>query len=66
MSLGIEYDMILLPLVPLERPSTRRHPSRHRRQRWGNRDRATHGVDSLSRDLANTNIAPRAPPAALV
>jgi hypothetical protein len=79
MSLGIEYDMILLPLVPLERPSTRRRPSRRRRQRWGNYGRATHGtpchggalgmadgIDSLSRDLANTNIAPGAPLTSLV
>jgi hypothetical protein len=72
MSLSIEYDMGLLPPVPLERP--RRRPSRRRRQRWNYRDRATHdtalygeaprmadGVDSFSRDLANTNITPRAP-----
>jgi hypothetical protein len=77
MSLSIEYDMILLSPVSLERPSTRRRPSRRRRQRRGNRDRATHDtpcpggapgvagdVDSLSRDLANTSIAPAAPPAA--
>jgi hypothetical protein len=77
MSLGIEYDMILLSPISLERPSTRRRPSHRRRQRRGNRDRATHGtpcpggapgvagdVDSLSRDLANTSIAPAAPPAA--
>jgi hypothetical protein len=77
MSLGIEYDMILLPPVPLELPSSRRRPSRRRRQRRSNRDRATHGtpgtggafgmadgIDSLSRDLASVNIAPRAPPAA--
>jgi hypothetical protein len=31
MSLGIEYDMILLSLVPLEHPSTRRRPSRRTR-----------------------------------
>jgi hypothetical protein len=74
MSLGIEYDMVLLPSVPLERPSTRHRPSRHRRQRRNNHNRATHGtpcpsktprmadgVDSLLRDLANISIAPEAP-----
>jgi hypothetical protein len=44
MSLGIEYNMVLLPPVPLERPSTRRRPSRRRRQRWNNHNRATHGT----------------------
>jgi hypothetical protein len=71
MSLGIEYDMVLLLHIPLERPSTRR-----RRQRRSNCGRATHGtpcpsgaprmagdVDSLSRDLANTSITPGAPSA---
>jgi hypothetical protein len=77
MSLGIEYDMILLLHVPLERPSSHHRPSRRRRQRQSNRNHATHGtpcpgeapgmadgIDSLSRDLANTSIAPGAPPAA--
>jgi hypothetical protein len=77
MSLGIEYDMVLLPPVPLERPSTHRRPSHHRRQRRGNRDHSTPstpcpggahgmagGIDSLSRDPANTSIAPGASPAA--
>jgi hypothetical protein len=77
MSLGIEYDMILLPPVPLERLGSRRCPSRHRRQRWSNRDRATQatpctggatrtadGIESLSRDLASINISPGAPTAA--
>jgi hypothetical protein len=77
MSLGIEYDMILLSPIPLERPSTHHRPSRRRRQRRGNHDRATHGtpcpggaprmaagIESLSRDLANTSIAPGAPPTA--
>jgi hypothetical protein len=36
MSLGIEYDMILLSPVPLERPSTNHRPSRRRRKRRGN------------------------------
>jgi hypothetical protein len=75
MSLGIEYDMVLLPPVPLERPSSRRHYSRRRRQRRSNRDRAPQGtpcvgdaaenddgIESLSRDLANVNISPRALP----
>jgi hypothetical protein len=75
MSLDIEYDMVLLTPVPLECPSTRCRPSRRWRQRRSNRDRATHGtscpneaprvasdIDSLSRDLANTRIAPRASP----
>jgi hypothetical protein len=31
MSLDIEYDMVLLPPVPLKRLSTRRRPSRRRR-----------------------------------
>jgi hypothetical protein len=75
MSLGIEYDMILLPLVPLECSSSRCHLSRRRRQRQNNRDRAAHGtpctggapgmadgIDSLSKNLANVNIAPRVPP----
>jgi hypothetical protein len=77
MSLDIEYDMVFLPPIPLERPSTRRRPCRCRRQRWNNRSHATQdtpcrseaprmadGVDSLSKDLANTNISPEAPPAA--
>jgi hypothetical protein len=77
MSLGIEYDMVLLPSIPLERPSTRRCPSCHRRQKWNSRNRATHdtscpgespgmtnGVDSLSRDLASIAIVPGAPPEA--
>jgi hypothetical protein len=75
MSLGIEYDMILLPPVPLERPSSRRRPSCCRRQRQRNRDRAPQGtpcaggvagtddsIESLSRDLASVNISLRAPP----
>jgi hypothetical protein len=78
MSLGIEYDMVLLPPVPLEHPSTRRRPCRRRRQRQNNRNLATHGtpcpgetprmadgVDSLLRDLANISIAPRAPTTSL-
>jgi hypothetical protein len=44
MSLNIEYDMILLSSVPLERPSSHHRPSRRRRQRRSNRDRATHGT----------------------
>jgi hypothetical protein len=77
MSLDIEYDMVLLAPVPLERPSTRRRPSHRKRQRRNNRNHATHGtpcpsktprmadvIDSLSRDLANISIAPEAPPAA--
>jgi hypothetical protein len=78
MSLGIEYDMVLLPLVPLKRLSTRRCPSRRRRQRWNDINYATHGtpcpgdtpemvdgIDSLASDLANISIAPEAPSAAL-
>jgi hypothetical protein len=77
MSLGIKYDMILLPPVSLERPSSRRHPSCRRTKRRSNHDRATQatsctrgstamddGIESLSRDLASVNISPRAPPAA--
>jgi hypothetical protein len=76
-SLGIEYDMILLPPVPLERLSSRKHPSRRRRQRGSNRDRAPpgtlcaggtagtdDGIKSLSRDLASVNILPGGPPTA--
>src|SRR5688572_23324776 len=75
MSLDIEYDMILLSPVPLGCPSSHRRPSHRRRQRWSNRDRATHGtpcirgasgmadgIDSLSRELASVNIAPEVPP----
>jgi hypothetical protein len=77
MSLSIEYGMILLPPVPLEHPSSRRCPSRRRRQRRSNRDRATHGTpcprgalgwliaQTPSRgDLASTSIALGAPPVA--
>jgi hypothetical protein len=45
MSLGIEYDMVLLPPGPLvdtrERTGVRPCPSRRRRQRRSNRKRAT-------------------------
>jgi hypothetical protein len=77
MSLGIKYDMVLLPPVPLERSSTRHRPSYRRRQRQNNHNHATHGtlfpddtlrmvngIDSLSRDLANISIVPGAPTAA--
>jgi hypothetical protein len=77
MSLGIEYDMVLLPPVPLERPSTRPHPSHCRRQRQNNRNRATRGAscpseaprltddaNSLSRDLSNISVTPGEPPIA--
>jgi hypothetical protein len=77
MSLGIEYDMVLLPPIPLERPSTRRRPSHYRRQRRNNHNHATHGapcpgeaprmtdeVDSLLKDLANISVTPGAPRAA--
>jgi hypothetical protein len=75
MSLGIEYDMILLPLVLLEHPSSLRCPSSRRRQRQNNCDHAAHGtpctggalgmedgIDSISRNLANVSIAPGVPP----
>jgi hypothetical protein len=45
MSLGIKYDMVLLPPGPLantqEQLDIHPYPSRCRRQRWGNRNRAT-------------------------
>jgi hypothetical protein len=77
MSLDIEYDMILIPPVPIEHPISRSHPSCHRRQRWSNHDRATQGtpftrgafgmadgIESLSRDLASIDISIGALPAA--
>jgi hypothetical protein len=77
MSLNIEYDMILLPPVPLDLPSTGHRPSHRRSQRWGNFVCSTHGtlcpggaprmadgIDSLLRDLANTIIAPGVLPVA--
>jgi hypothetical protein len=48
MSLGIEYDMVLLPPGPMadtqERPSVCSRPSRRRRQRRSNCNCATHGT----------------------
>jgi hypothetical protein len=48
MSLGIEYDMVLLPPGALtdtqERLSARTCPSRHRRHRWSNPNRGTYGT----------------------
>jgi hypothetical protein len=77
MSLGIEYDMILLSPIPLERPRSRCRPSHCRRKRRSNHDSATQGtpctrgaswmadgIEYLSRDLASINISPGAPPAA--
>jgi hypothetical protein len=51
MSLGIEYDMVLLPASPLadslEHLSACSHPPHRRRQRRNNRNRATHGTPCL-------------------
>jgi hypothetical protein len=76
MSLGIEYDMVLLPPAPLEHPSARSRPCR-RRQRQNNRNRVAHGtpclgeaprpiddIDSLARDLAGISVTPGVPPMA--
>jgi hypothetical protein len=51
MSLGIEYDMVLLPPSPLgdtqERPGVRPRSSHHRRQRWSILNRASRGTPCL-------------------
>jgi hypothetical protein len=44
MSLGIKYDMVLLPSAPPEDQSSHRRPSRRRRQRQSNRNRAQRGT----------------------
>jgi hypothetical protein len=44
MSLSIEYDMVLLPPVPLECPSSRRRSSCRKRKRWSNRNHAPQGT----------------------
>jgi hypothetical protein len=70
MSLGIEYDMVLLPPTPPKDQGSRRRPSRRRRRRWSNCHHAQwgtlcvedvarndDGIESLSRDLSNVNIS---------
>jgi hypothetical protein len=70
MSLGIEYDMALLLPAPPEDQGSRRRPSRRKRQRQSNCNRAPWGtlcakdaaenddnIESLSRDLAGVNIS---------
>jgi hypothetical protein len=81
MSLGIEYGMVFLLPGPLadtqEQPDVRPRPSRHRRRRQSNCNRATTSapcpdevpgltkdVDSLERDLTNVSITPEASSAA--
>jgi hypothetical protein len=71
MSLGIEYDMVLLLPTTPEDQGSRCRPFRRKRQRQSNRNHAPRGtlcaedavgnddsIESLSRDLADINISP--------